>query len=52
GYYDRFLAQCRPDCQKIGLSLFNPIDLIIDAEPTDIRLNACITPEQTYRFTK
>jgi 5-formyltetrahydrofolate cyclo-ligase len=52
GYYDRFLVQCRPDCQKIGLSLFNPIDLIADTEPTDIRLNACITPEQTYWFTR
>jgi 5-formyltetrahydrofolate cyclo-ligase len=52
GYYDLFLAQCRPDCQKIGLSLFNPISFITDTEPTDIRLNACVTPTEIYWFNK
>lgn len=50
GYYDRFLANCRPDCQKIGLSLFEPVDQITDAEPTDVRLDACLTPKRTYFF--
>ena len=50
GYYDRFLSECRPNCQKIGLSLFEPVDCITDAEPTDVRLDACLTPTQTYFF--
>jgi 5-formyltetrahydrofolate cyclo-ligase len=45
GYYDRFLAQCRPDCQKIGLSLFPPVDRIDDVEPTDVPLDEWITTD-------
>ncbi|WP_338874228.1 5-formyltetrahydrofolate cyclo-ligase [Spirosoma sp. SC4-14] len=52
GFYDRFLADCRPDCLKIGLSLFEPIDKITDVEPTDVPLDVCITPQHTYRFSK
>ncbi len=50
GYYDRFLADCRPDCLKIGLSLFEPIEQIDDVENTDIPLTICITPTQAYIF--
>lgn len=50
GYYDRFLANCRPDCRKIGLSLFGPVNRIKDVELTDIQLDACLTPERTYFF--
>jgi 5-formyltetrahydrofolate cyclo-ligase len=50
GYYDRFLADCRPDSQKVGLSLFKPVEHIDNTELTDVRLNACITPGQTYFF--
>ena len=52
GFYDRFLAQCRPDCLKVGLSLFEPIELINDVEATDISLNAGLTPKLTYLFNK
>lgn len=51
GFYDRFLNQCRPDAIKIGLSFFKPVELISDVSPHDIPLNACITPERTWRFT-
>lgn len=50
GYYDRFLASCRPDCARIGLSLFPPIDHIADVEPTDIPLTACLTPAGIVTF--
>lgn len=50
GYYDRFLAQCRPDCLKIGLSLFEPVDRIGDVEETDVPLSICITPEWVFTF--
>lgn len=50
GFYDRFLAKTRPECIKVGVSLFEPESLIDDVRPTDIRLDRCITPGETYRF--
>ncbi len=32
GMYDRFLKQCRPDVRTIGLSLFEPVLQIEDAD--------------------
>ncbi len=49
GYYDRFLARCRPDTVKIGLCYFDPVEKIAD-EPTDISMNAVITPEGVWEF--
>lgn len=50
GFYDRFLADCRKDCKKIGLSHFNPIEEIEDINPYDAPLDACITPNKTWLF--
>jgi len=50
GFYDRFLSACRPDCLKIGLSFFEPIDKIEDTDPTDIALDYCITSQKTWKF--
>ena len=52
GFYDRFLAQCRPGTQFIGLNLLNeaPVRRIADVLPTDVPLTACITPNQVWRF--
>lgn len=50
GFYDRFLKKCGPQTQFIGLSFFEPIDEILDVNEHDIRLHACITPEEIYRF--
>lgn len=50
GFYDRFLATCRPDCLTIGLSFFAPITEIKDVTPFDISLDFCITPERIYKF--
>ena len=44
GFYDRFLKKCRPDCVKIGLSYFPPIDEIADVNPGDIMLDYSVTP--------
>ena len=51
GYYDRFLAECRPDVLKIGLSIFEPIDKIIDVTEFDIKMNYCITPNKIWSFS-
>ncbi len=50
GYYDRFLAQCRKDVITVGLSYFEPLELVEDWDPWDLPLQYCITPEQVYEF--
>ena len=50
GYYDRFLAHCREDVLKIGLSFFPPIESISDIDFFDKKLDLCITPERVYAF--
>ena len=52
GYYDRFLATCRPNCIKVGLSFFEKEQDSFIIEPTDIPLDYCVTPEKIYRFSK
>lgn len=51
GYYDRFLADCRSDCLKIGLSFFKP-EKQLPVTPTDIPLDYCVTPEKEYNFRR
>jgi 5-formyltetrahydrofolate cyclo-ligase len=48
GYYDRFLDDCRPDCMKIGLSLFEPVETITDVVDTDVALDCGLTPTNAY----
>lgn len=51
GFYDRFLAECAPHTQKVGLSLFGPTEeLISDTNEHDIPLDACITPKKVLYF--
>lgn len=50
GFYDTFLAECKPEVIKIGLSYFDPEDSITDIVESDIRLNYCITPEGIFEF--
>ena len=50
GYYDRYLAQCRPDAIKIGFSFFEAVEYIEDIDEFDVPLNFCITPHRIYEF--
>lgn len=50
GFYDRFLAQCSPHCQFIGLSFFEVHPELFETYPTDIPLDFCITPKKIYTF--
>lgn len=50
GYYDRFLAECRSDALKFGVSFFEPIDAISDVNEWDIPLDVCVTPTTVYRW--
>ncbi|PQJ80569.1 5-formyltetrahydrofolate cyclo-ligase [Polaribacter porphyrae] len=44
GFYDRFLANCRKDCKKIGLNFFKPISKISDINEFDVALDDVIYP--------
>ncbi len=50
GFYDRFLKECTPECQRIGLSMFEGVDRISDADEWDVPLHQCITPSIRHRF--
>mgnify|MGYP000064519662 CR=1 FL=1 len=50
GFYDKFLASCRPSVQKIGVSYFPPASQSVPTLPTDIKLDFCVTPEKVYSF--
>ena len=52
GFYDRFLAQCRPGTQFIGLNVLDepPAGRLADVLPTDVPLTACLTPGGVWRF--
>lgn len=51
GYYDRFLADCRPNVLKIGLSIFEPVELIENVNEFDIKMDYCITPNRIWDFS-
>lgn|SRR5690606_20439102 len=50
GFYDRFLAKCRPECLIVGVSFFEPVKKITDSDLTDVPLDFCITPERIWNF--
>lgn len=51
GFYDRFLAlDCRPDVQRIGISLFPPYSHALTVEAHDQPLHACVTPFGVWKF--
>jgi 5-formyltetrahydrofolate cyclo-ligase len=50
GFYDKFLAQCRPNCRRLGLSFFEPVDAIDDVDVSDVALTHCLTPARLVRF--
>lgn len=50
GFYDKFLAECKPEILKIGLSFFEAEIVISDVLHTDIQLDLCVTPTKVYNF--
>lgn len=48
GFYDRFLARCRPDCVKIGLSFFEPVEKIDDSHDGDVALDVIVSPDEVF----
>ncbi len=52
GFYDKFLALCKPTCKKIGLSFFDEVANIDDVSLNDILLDSIITPEEAKQFVQ
>jgi 5-formyltetrahydrofolate cyclo-ligase len=50
GFYDKFLAACKPEILKIGVSFFESEKVISDVLNTDVQLDLCITPTKVYNF--
>ena len=50
GFYDKFLSECKPDVIKIGLSYFEPEELITDVFEGDVKLDYCVTPNSIHSF--
>jgi 5-formyltetrahydrofolate cyclo-ligase len=50
GFYDRFLAQCKPETLKIGLTFFEAEVESFETSEDDVRLDYCVTPENIYKF--
>lgn len=51
GFYDIFLAKCKPEIIKIGLSFFEPENIIEDSSESDVKLDYCVTPNMIYSFS-
>ena len=52
GFYDIFLAECKADVIKIGLSFFEAEEEITEILESDVALDYCVTPNKTYTFKK
>lgn len=52
GFYDRFLAACRPGVLKMGVSYFSPVDSIPDVDAWDVPVDGLFFPEGTCFFQK
>jgi 5-formyltetrahydrofolate cyclo-ligase len=50
GFYDKFLTECKQETIKIGLSFFEPEELIEDVFENDVKLDYCVTPDEVYQF--
>lgn len=50
GFYDKFLADCKSETIKIGLSFFEAEKQIDDTFESDIKLDYCVTPKKIYTF--
>ncbi|WP_179352964.1 5-formyltetrahydrofolate cyclo-ligase [Winogradskyella vidalii] len=50
GFYDRFLANCKPEALKVGLSFFDVDEESFEASENDITLDYCVTPNNIITF--
>jgi 5-formyltetrahydrofolate cyclo-ligase len=52
GFYDRYFNRTNKKIIKIGISLFDAVEIIEDINPLDVPMNFCATPRQFIDFKK
>lgn len=50
GFYDDFLANCKSEVIKVGLSFFKSVDQIDGIRSEDISLDYCVNPKEIINF--
>lgn len=50
GFYDKFLSECKPNVVKIGLSFFEPEEIIEDTFEKDVTLDFCVNTSRIITF--
>jgi 5-formyltetrahydrofolate cyclo-ligase len=50
GFYDKFLSECKPNVVKIGLSFFEPEEIIEDTFEKDVKLDFCVNTKKVFSF--
>lgn len=45
GFYDNFLKRCKPECKRIGVNYFTPVEKISDVDIHDEPIHFCVCPE-------
>lgn len=50
GFYDKLLPLCKPSCHRIGLSLYPPVEDVIETNIYDQALTKVITPSDLFIF--
>ena len=52
GFYDRYFNRTNKEIVKIGISLFDSMEIIEDINPLDVPMNFCATHRQFIDFKK
>ncbi len=52
GFYDKFLATCKPSCIPVGLCFYEPVASIDDVNALDMPLKYCVTPGSSIAFDR
>lgn len=52
GFYDRLFSSLNIEVKRVGVSFFEPCEILEDIDNYDVPLTHCVTPQTTYCFKK
>lgn len=52
GFYDRLFSSLNNKVKRVGVSFFEPCEILEDIDNYDVPLTHCVTPQTTYCFNK
>jgi 5-formyltetrahydrofolate cyclo-ligase len=52
GFYDRLFSSLNNEVKRVGVSFFEPCEILEDIDNYDVPLSHCVTPQTTYYFKK